>query len=157
MRKCQSIKALMVLLACVLVFSGCSLVQEVTNTLDYANSVRSYVTNMVALTGEARDLTTEGSFLKDEQAREQLITKLVSIKAEITGFKTLTPPELAAELHQSMLDSSLSLEQAVDIYLEELRGDQIDPTKLQAANEHLFQAQDKINSIWTEIQKIVNP
>jgi hypothetical protein len=156
MKKLRSLKGLMILLASIFIFSGCSIIQEVGNAVDYAGSVKSYVTNMVTLTGEARDLTTEGSFIKDELAREQLISKLVSIKAEITTFKTLNPPDMAADLHQKMLDSSLSMEQGVDIYLEELRKDQIDPKKLLKADEHLNHALNQINSIWTEIQNILN-
>jgi hypothetical protein len=146
---------LVAIAAVILTLTGCSLFTSVTQTVDYVTAVKTYVERMLELINQAKAQTADGSFATDEQAQKDLIVTLEAIKQEISAFKALTPPKLLADLHQSMLDSSLSIEAAVDIYLEELRGESVDLNRIEQANDKLQQGLGKISTLLGDIQNLV--
>jgi hypothetical protein len=145
---------LLVLVLSLSVLGGCSLVEEVTNTVGYVVKVQSYITNMLGFQDEIAQLTADASALANEETRKQIVTSLEGMKQEITQFKDIVAPDVFKELHQKMLDGNLSLEKAIVIYIEQLNEGSLDPKKIEEANGHLAQGLEKLNAIWAEIEQM---
>ncbi|MCC2252186.1 MAG: DUF6376 family protein [Bacillota bacterium] len=89
-------KSFLLLITVTLVFlSGCSLLEETTHSLNYANEASDYINTLSNFAEETSSL--EG---------QALLSHLESLKGTIEDFMTIDPPTIATDIHQELENKS---------------------------------------------------
>ncbi|MDY7045496.1 MULTISPECIES: DUF6376 family protein [unclassified Virgibacillus] len=89
-------KSFLLLITVTLVFlSGCSLLEETTHSLNYANEASDYINTLSNFAEETSSL--EG---------QALLSHLESLKGTIEDFTTIDPPTIATDIHQELENKS---------------------------------------------------
>ncbi|MBR7794593.1 hypothetical protein GT022_00875 [Agaribacter marinus] len=89
-------KSFLLLITVTLVFlSGCSLLEETTHSLNYANEASDYINTLSNFAEETSSL--EG---------QALLSHLESFKGTIEDFTTIDPPTIATDIHQELENKS---------------------------------------------------
>lgn len=78
--------------------------------------------------------------------------KLEDMKGEIESFNELNAPELAADLHNQVLEQNEKALAGINTYLENIEGGKLDPAALE--NTELFQSIQDISSIVKQIEDL---
>lgn len=129
--------------------SGCSLLEDANDTINYIKETTNYI-------GEAKTFANEVPGLVDQAINEanveELETSLVTMKEEIQKFKELTPPDIAADLHQQVEEHSLKLEEGINLYLENIKNGKIDPKLFE--NMQIVETINEMTSILDEIKNL---
>jgi hypothetical protein len=133
-----------------LLLGGCSSLEDVNNTLTYANEAKDYVNEASAFAKEVPSLTEQA--VGDQQATKELETKLKEMKKEIETFNDLQPPEMAADLHQQVVDQNKKVLEGIDLYLNNVKDGKLDPAVLE--NTEMVQSIQEITSIVEQIKKL---
>lgn len=116
-------KTIGIVLATVLALSlltGCGLMNDINQTVDYVNDTVAYVNETTAFVTGAAALAQQA--VLDEAAREQLRRKLEEMKAAIAEFNQKEPPEIAEAIHKQLLSYNETLQQKLNAYSEQIRG-----------------------------------
>ncbi|MEK3807437.1 DUF6376 family protein [Metabacillus sp. SLBN-84] len=98
--------------------SGCSFLQEVNSTLEYANDAKDYMNKAAAFAEEAPALAEKAA--GSGQARAELEQSLLTMKEEIQAFKEIEAPGAAQDAHSQLITYSESLESGIDSALKQL-------------------------------------
>ncbi|MDN4072890.1 DUF6376 family protein [Fictibacillus terranigra] len=133
-----------------LVLGGCSFLDDTKKTVTYANDATDYVNEATTFGKEVPSLAKQA--VGDEQAAQELETKLKEMKQKIETFDKLEAPEMAADLHQQMVDQNKKIEAGIEVYLNNIRGGKLDPSVLE--NTEMFQSIQEITSIIDQIKKL---
>ncbi|WP_078393797.1 DUF6376 family protein [Shouchella patagoniensis] len=99
----------------VLITTGCSALDEISNGLDYVPAATDYVTDVQQFASDIPTLAETA--ITDKEARVQLEESLTTMKTNIDTFNELTPPELLEDVHNEALAYNESFEQGIDMYL----------------------------------------
>ncbi|MBA4495080.1 DUF6376 family protein [Paenactinomyces guangxiensis] len=144
-------KSLLVLLSILFVFAaGCSVVEDVTNTIEYADEAAQYAQVITDFYNTAPSLVEQAT--TDPASRQELETKLKNVKQEIQDFNQLTPPENVQEYHDVIVGHNKQLETVIDTYLDNVKDGKIDPKLLE--NADLLQSIEDISKAVNDIQNI---
>ncbi|SEN38591.1 hypothetical protein SAMN05192533_11278 [Mesobacillus persicus] len=96
-------KVKMVLIVVGLMFlSGCSLLTEVNDSIDYVNTATEHVAKLNTFADEAPQLVQAA--VTDPEAKQELETKLITLKQDIEEFiSTQNIPTVAEDIHQEFV------------------------------------------------------
>ncbi|WP_026021705.1 DUF6376 family protein [Bacillus timonensis] len=134
-----------------LLFLGaCSVLENVNNTVTYVNEATDYVNEVSTFINEAPTLAEQA--VADEQAREDLETKLTDMQKNMDTFNLLQPPEMAADLHQQIVDYNQQAKEGITLYLDNIENGQLDPALLE--NSELFQTLQNVTNTIDQIKQI---
>ncbi|MFC3885695.1 DUF6376 family protein [Bacillus songklensis] len=133
-----------------LLLGGCSSLDDVNSTLTYANEATDYVNEASDFAKEVPSLAEQA--VSDQQAAEELEKKLKEMKKDIESFNELQPPDMAAELHQQIIDQNNKVIEGIDLYLDNIKDGKLDPRILE--NTEIFQSIQEITSIIDQIKKL---
>ncbi|QFT88175.1 hypothetical protein FIU87_05945 [Bacillus sp. THAF10] len=92
--------------------SGCSVLEEVNNSLEYANKATDHINMWQDFGQEAPQLIQEAA--TNQEAKEELETKLNSLSEEIEAFNKTEPPAVAESIHQQIVDKNEQLKNVID-------------------------------------------
>lgn len=98
----------------IMVLTGCSAVNEVSNGLNYVPEATEYINEVQQFSKEVSAVAEKA--VNDPRAREELENLLGDLKADISEFSDLTPPSLFEDIHNQVLEHSNQLKDAVDQY-----------------------------------------
>lgn len=140
------------LIASGMLLSGCSALEGVNNTLNYATEASEYANEATAFGKEVPDLAKRA--VNDEQAAKELETKLEEMKTNIEEFNELEAPEIGADLHQQVVDQNNRAVEGIDLYLENIEGGKLNSEVLK--NNQAFQSLQEITSIIEQIKNLGN-
>lgn len=133
-----------------LLLSGCSLLDDAKNTLTYVNEATEYLDKATAFANDAPALAQEA--VGNQQAAQELTIMLQDMKQQINDFNALQAPDMAAELHQQIVDQNNKLADGIDLYLNSLKNGLLDPSVLE--NTELFQTVQEITGIVDQIKEL---
>lgn len=97
-----------------LFLSGCSLVEEVNNSLDYTEQATTFVNEATQFAGTIPDLAQEAANNLD--AKEKLTEQLESMKTQIAEFNGLEAPAFAQNIHETLVGYNETLSGQIDEY-----------------------------------------
>ncbi|MFD2442965.1 DUF6376 family protein [Bacillus sp. CGMCC 1.16607] len=144
-------KSLVIFAASLLILlSGCSLLNDAKSTITYVKDATDYFGKATAFANEAPSLAQQA--VKDQQAADKLQTLLQEMKVEMDSFNGLEVPEMAADLHQQIVDKNNIIAQGIDVYLSNIKDGKLDPAVLE--NTELFQSVQDISSIIDQIKNL---
>lgn len=121
MKKIISILFISVLL------SGCSLLEETNDTLNYATEATEYMNNLSDFAQETTGLVS-GESTNNPEAKANLESKLTALEESITDFNNIDVPMIAEGIHDNieeknlqLLDSLNNVIQNGEVVVEELK------------------------------------
>lgn len=135
-----------------LFLSGCSLVGEVNNTVEYANATTEYLDTAKTFANEVPQLANDA--VTDEQARQNLEDELVKMKEEINQFNNTEAPAIAEDIHNQIVSANTQLEEGIDLYLTNIENGKLDPAFLE--NSGILTTVNEISSLMENIEQLVN-
>lgn len=87
--------------------NGCSLLNEVNNSLDYVSRTTEHVNTWNDFGQEAQQLIQDAA--TNIEAKAELETKLNAMLKEINEFTNIDPPALAESIHQQITEKNEAL------------------------------------------------
>ncbi|MCM3117121.1 DUF6376 family protein [Neobacillus sp. MER 74] len=146
----MKMKVLGLAAAILFILSGCSLLNEAKDTLSYVNDASDYLNKATAFANDAPSIAQQA--VSDQQATKKLQTMLQEMKQEINSFNKLQAPEIAADLHQQLVDQNNKLTAGIDLYLKNIHNGLLDPSTLE--NTEIFQSVQEISNILDQIKQL---
>jgi hypothetical protein len=92
------------------------------------NDATDYLNKATAFANDAPSIAQQA--VSDQQATAELKTMLQEMKQEINTFNKLQAPEIAADLHQQLVDQNNKLTAGIDLYLKNIQNGLLDPSIL---------------------------
>lgn len=130
--------------------SGCGLLEGVNNTLSYVNEATEYANEASTFAEEAPPLAERA--VTDQQAAQELETKLKDMKADIEEFNELDAPGVASDLHDQVVSRNNQALEGIQVYLDNMENGQLDPSVIE--NTEIFQTFNEITSLVDQIQQL---
>lgn len=143
-------KVLVLVAILTLLLSGCSLLNDAKDTLSYVNNAKDYLDKATAFANDAPSIAQQA--VGDQQATAELKTMLQNMKQEIKAFNKIQAPDIAADLHQQIVDQNNKLVAGIDLYLKNIKNGLLDPSVLE--NTEIFQSVQEINGILDQIKQL---
>jgi predicted small secreted protein len=140
------------LLAGSILLAGCSALEGVNNTLNYAAEASEYANEATAFGKEIPDLAKRA--VNDEQAAQELETQLEEMKTNIEEFNKLEAPEVAANLHQQVVNQNNRAIEGIDLYLDNIENGKLNSEVLK--NTQALESLQEITSIVEQIKQLGN-
>ncbi|QYR19425.1 hypothetical protein KZ483_15985 [Paenibacillus sp. sptzw28] len=138
------------LLAVPLLLGGCSLLEEVNRSLDYADEASNYVQQLGSYGQDARNLAEQA--VSDLDARTNLEQKLTAMKEEASRFTQVQAPEYAQELHAKIADYNSRLNEGIDSVLADIKNGIYNNQTLQ--NAGVIDVLNQIDETLTQIKEL---
>lgn len=120
-------KIAFLILSVVLILSGCGLLEETQNTLDYATEATDYLNELSTFAEEVQNLS-EGENIN----LQQLDSKLAALEEKVVSFNTLEVPAIAEGIHENILAKNAQLLDIInnaqedgELLLEELQNGEL--------------------------------
>jgi len=129
--------------------SGCSMLGEVNETLDYANTTMSHLENLNSFAEEAPQMVQAA--MTDSEMKEELEAQLVTIQQDIEEFISLTDiPEVAENIHQELVTKNEALLAEVNKVLD---NGQLALEKIE--NSELLTTAQEVSSLMTQVEGLL--
>lgn len=107
------------------VLTGCSVVEDVTNGVNYVPAATEYINDVQQFSKDIPGLAEQA--ISDQNARVELEKALQDINAEIKDFNELTPPSVFEDIHSQVLDHNQTLQDGIDQYLTAVKNGEFSP------------------------------
>lgn len=143
-------KALLFLFMMVIGVTGCSMIEEGKNSIDYAQKAINYVNEVSAFANEAPGLVEKA--VNDSATRKELETRLREIQKDIPAFNELTPPDAAKDIHQQIVGYNEKLNTLIDTTLKKIEEGKMDVEQFK--NSELMQTVQKVQDLKDKIQNL---
>ncbi|WP_169082939.1 DUF6376 family protein [Paenibacillus sp. PL91] len=100
------------MLTIMLLTAGCGIMEEVGQTVNFATETTDY---LQSLTDFGQDMNTLAEqAVTDLDARTDLKERLLALKEQVISYGELQVPDYAKDLHQSIADYNMTLQQGLD-------------------------------------------
>lgn len=139
-------------LAGMLILSGCSLVGEVNNTLEYATTTTEYINTANDFANRVTELSNDA--ISNEEARKQLENELIAMKEAIQQFNQTEAPAIAEDVHNQIVQANGKLEEGIDMYVNNIENGKLDPAILQ--DSEIITTINEISNLINQIEKLTN-
>lgn len=127
--------------------SGCSLLEETNDTLNYATEATQYINELSNFTEETTGLVSDA--MNNPEAKAELEAKLTSLEKTITDFNNLDAPIIAEGIHESLEDKNLQLLDAVNNIFQ---NGEVTVEKLQESE--IYQTIENITNLKNQIEQL---
>jgi hypothetical protein len=134
----------------IMLLGGCSFLNDAQDTLTYINEATDYLSAATDFANNAPALAQQA--IGDIQAAEDLQALLQDMQQTAEAFTALQAPDLAAELHQQIVEQNSVIVSEIETYLNSFKDGLLDPAILE--NSELFQSVQEITSIIDQIQQL---
>lgn len=130
-----------------LFLSGCSLVEEVNNSMDYTEQATSFIDETTQFAETIPDLAQEAANNLD--AKEKLTEQLEHMKSKISEFNGLDAPAFAQNLHETIAQYNETLSQQIDEYRTQIDNGITDfkNTGMAQTLTHIQETMDQIKNL----------
>lgn len=102
-----------------LLFSGCSLANDVDQSLNYTDEASQFVNEAVTFANQLPALAQEAADNVD--AKESLTEQLDKMKQRISDFNQLEAPSFARDIHEKLKGYNKTLSTQIDQYKEQVK------------------------------------
>ncbi|RFU68135.1 hypothetical protein D0469_12775 [Peribacillus saganii] len=146
-------KIIIFLSTVIMVFlSGCSILGEVNNTLEYANNATGYIATAQSFAEEIPQLAEKA--VTSTEAAQNLENELLAMKQEIEAFNKTDAPAIAEDIHNQIIGANKKLEAGIDSYLNNVENGKIDPAFLQ--DSQILTTINELNTLINQIERLGN-
>ncbi|WP_147535823.1 DUF6376 family protein [Bacillus marasmi] len=135
-----------------ILLGGCNVINEAKNTVTYIDQAIEFINTATDFANDAPPLAKRA--VEDTQAATELETMLLDMKNEIEEFNSLQAPEIAADLHQQIVDNNTVVLNGINLYLESIEDGKLDPAILE--NTEIFQTINDMSGLINELKKLGN-
>ncbi|MBB6453547.1 hypothetical protein HNQ94_001996 [Salirhabdus euzebyi] len=97
-------KKMIALLSMIFILSGCSILGEVNNSVNYVGEATDYLTYLNNFAEETPQMIQQAA--TDAVVMDNLVDKFNELKAEIMAFNILDAPALAEDIHQNLVEKN---------------------------------------------------
>ncbi|TDL31382.1 hypothetical protein E2R51_13515 [Jeotgalibacillus sp. S-D1] len=129
------------------VLGGCSILEEVNSSLNYANESTEYINELQDFGENAPSLLQDAATNPD--AKAELEAQITTLKANINEFNDLEEPSIAADLHNSVVEKNEQLLNGIDTAME---SGELSVEKLQ--NTEIFSVINEMTQLLDQIQQL---
>lgn len=143
-------KSLLCLFLIVISVTGCSIVEEGKNSIDYAQQAIDYVNEVSAFANDAPALVEKA--INDSSARKELEDRMQEIQKESLAFNELTPPDVAKDLHEQMVGYNEKLNSLIDTTTKKIEEGKM--TVEQFENSELMQTIQDLRDLKDKVQNL---
>ncbi|MDR7078892.1 uncharacterized coiled-coil DUF342 family protein [Neobacillus niacini] len=133
-----------------LLLGGCSFLNDAQDTITYVNEATDYLSAATDFANDAPALAQQA--IGDIQAAEDLQTMHQDMQQTVESFSDLQAPDIAAELHQQIIEQNSAVITEIETYLNNFKDGLLDPAILE--NTELFQSVQDTTSIIDQIQQL---
>lgn len=100
------------ILAVMLIVSGCGILDQATQTVNFTTETSNYIATLTDFGANAQTLAEQA--INDLDARTELKEQMLALKDTIQQYGSLTVPDYAKDLHQSITEYNEQLNLALD-------------------------------------------
>lgn len=133
------------------VLSGCSLISDVTNTVDYIDEASEYINSMSTFANDAQNLLNQAS--QSPEGAKELLNRLIQLRQEMEEFNQLTPPDSVRDIHQQVVDANNEMINAINAYEKGVQNGTVNMASF-TQNDELIQAIQNINNSLQQLQDL---
>ncbi|SHF04126.1 hypothetical protein SAMN05444392_106193 [Seinonella peptonophila] len=138
------------MLSLLLIISGCSMITDLNNSIDYVTKATEYINKMNSYSQEIPPLFEKAA--TDPSSLSQLQTKLQTMKTDIQNFDNLNPPDFAANIHQSIKDKNQAILGLIDTSLADLKDGKV--TIENISQLPIFKTIQELNGFLNQLQQL---
>ncbi|MGJ9384326.1 DUF6376 family protein [Salipaludibacillus sp. CF4.18] len=88
----------------IVILSGCSVLEEVNSSLNYATESTDYINDLQTFGEEASSLVQDAATDPDKKA--ELEGKITDLEARIKEFNEMEAPSIATDLHETVVEKN---------------------------------------------------
>ncbi|MCY9377013.1 MULTISPECIES: DUF6376 family protein [Bacillus] len=129
---------------------GCGMLDQVNDGLNYTSEAAGYVEKVKTFAEEAPELAEQA--VHDSEAKEKLKAQLESIQQAAADFNELTPPDAAAEIHQTVQEHNETLQKSAEALLKQVEEGKVSLEELEQSD--LVQNAKQITDVMGQIEKL---
>ncbi|EMA6343180.1 hypothetical protein U3450_002115 [Bacillus cytotoxicus] len=145
------IKRVLSFLAVLLIgLTGCSMIEEGKNSVDYAQKTTDYINEVSQFANEAPELAEKA--INNSTARKELENKLGEIQKDISRFNKLTPPDVAKEMHEQIVGYNETLSKWIDETMKKVEEGKVDLEQFK--DSEFMQTIQQVQELKNKIQNI---
>jgi PBP1b-binding outer membrane lipoprotein LpoB len=135
-----------------LILSGCSLLGEVNDSLEYVDQATEQINTITNLGEEAPQMLRDAA--SDPEVKKELENQLNSLREDIAEFNEIEPPAIAEDLHQQLVNKNEELEDAINTIMEngEIAIDKLENVDLE--NIPIFNTINEFRNILNQIEEL---
>ncbi|MCI3918669.1 DUF6376 family protein [Paenibacillus sp. TRM 82003] len=141
---------LVIALALALTLTGCSLLEQVNSSLNYATEATQFVNDANRFAEQVPALAEQA--LTDPQTIENLKGELERMRDEIVAFNALEAPQIAEDVHQRIVAYNEAAMKEIDVYLQQINENVINLEEL--ANAPMLETLRSLTGLLNEIQQL---
>ncbi|WP_079528607.1 DUF6376 family protein [Halobacillus hunanensis] len=143
-------KKLFILPLLLVALSGCSLIEEATNGLQYTEDVTQFIADAEEFSSDLPQLIEQAQ--NDATAFADVEQRLQEFQTEIEEVQSLNPPELAESIHNDLMGYTEQLESGVEEMIQAAQEQVINIEAVE--NSALFQAIRDIQEIQQNLNQL---
>ncbi|MGO4544024.1 DUF6376 family protein [Paenibacillus sp. 2TAB23] len=102
----------MLMIAVMLMTAGCGIINEVSQTVNFATETTDYLQSLTDFGQNMNTLAEQA--MTDLDARTNLKEQLVALKDQVIQYGSLQVPDYAKDIHQSIADYNATLQNGID-------------------------------------------
>ncbi|WP_309119031.1 DUF6376 family protein [Paenibacillus sp.] len=141
--------AFIVLLAALLA-TGCSMLEQVNTTLNYATEATDFVNDANRFAEQVPVLAEQA--LTNPETIDRLQTEFQSMKEEIAAFNALQAPAFAEDVHAQLVEYNDTIREQIDGYLQQIDQNVIDLEQL--ANAPMLETIRNMAGLLQQIEQL---
>ncbi|WP_087973466.1 DUF6376 family protein [Oceanobacillus rekensis] len=130
-----------------IVLTGCSIVEETNNTLNYATEATDYLNELSNFAEETSGLLNEAT--TDPAAKEELEDRLLSLEDSIKNFNNIEVPTIAEGIHQTITEKN---QQLLDATNNVVQNGEVVVEQMQ--NSEIYQTIENITELKNQIEQL---
>jgi hypothetical protein len=134
-----------------LLFSGCSVIEDVTSSLEYVNNTTSYINELNEFANELPQLTENA--IANVTSIQELENRLIDVTNEIETFIQLEAPTLAEDIHGQLVDYSEQLKVGIEDYLATLEIGVLELSQIKSTE--ILQTISNLTSLLNQLEQLV--
>ncbi|KKO55178.1 DUF6376 family protein [Paenibacillus sp. DMB20] len=127
-----------------LILSGCSLVEDVNQSLDYTDEATAFINETVTFANRIPELAQEAA--NNSGAKEKLTEHLENMKQRISEFNQLEAPAFARDIHEKLTGYTDTLSLQINDYLAQIK-EGVTDFKNTEISQTLQQLQDTLEQV----------
>jgi hypothetical protein len=146
----KNIISVPIAIVALLMLSACSFLDEVNNSLEYANQAKSYIDKTQKFAEDIPQLTQDA--VSNSEARQKLESELQNMKTEINNFNGIEVPSIAEDVHSQIRDYNQKLEEGINSFQKNMEAGKLDPSILE--NTEIMQTVSELKNILNQVEKL---
>ena len=127
--------------------SGCSILDEVNSSLNYATESTDYINELQTFGEDASSLVQDAA--TNPEAKAELEQQITALETNVKEFNNIEAPSIAADLHDSVVEKNDQLLDAINTAME---NGELSLEKLQ--NTEIFTTINEMTELLNQIEQL---